>query len=115
MSDPDIRFAGDSLIVGDSTYTMQHPIDAAFPLGTLVILLFAPDSLRDHFGQFPNLIAIDASSGEKVWEAELPSTTTGDRYYKIASREPLVAYSVKSFVCTIDPSTGRITEKEFVK
>jgi hypothetical protein len=115
MNSSDVSFAGASLSVGDRKFQMPHPIEEAFLLGALVIVLFAPDSVSSAFGQFPNLIALDPGSGHQVWEAELPSATTGDRFYKIASRVPLVAYSVKSFVCTIDPVTGRITEKEFVK
>lgn len=115
MSNLDIRFAGESLAVDGKRFRMAHPVEDAFALSTFVIVLFVPDSVSIPFGQFSNLIAIDPSTGERVWEAELPSTTTGDRYYKVASRDPLVVYSVKSFVCTIDPRTGNISEREFVK
>ena len=115
MSTPSVRFDRELLTVGDTSYRLEHPVQDAFAAMDLVIVLFNPDSVTDRFGQFPNLVALSASTGELVWKAELPSTTTGDRYYRIASHDPLVAYSVRSFVCTIEMSTGRITDREFVK
>ena len=115
MTPPKVEFLGDTLIVDSRRRTMPNPIDDAFALGELIILLFAPDSIPGSFGQFPNLVAIDSATGQQVWQAELPTSYTGDRYYKISSHDPLVAYSVKSFVCTIDPATGRVVDKEFVK
>ncbi len=115
MSREGVSFAAQSIVVGDKTFQMPHPVADAFALAAVVIVLLDPDSVMSRFGQFRNLMAIDPLTGEQVWAAELPSSTTGDRYYKVASREPLVAYSVKSFVCTIDASTGKISEKDFEK
>jgi hypothetical protein len=111
----DISFTGDTLQIGDRWFTMAYPIDDAFPLGDLVVILFAPDSRPSLGGQFPNLIAVEPATGNQVWQAELPTTYTGDAYYQVRSRDPLVAASVKSFVCRIDPATGKVVEKEFVK
>ena len=110
-----LSFDGDSLVVGRKSFRMAHPVKDAFTVAALVIVLFDADSVTNKFGQFANLIAIDPLTGDQVWEAELPSTTTGDHYYKVASHDPLIAYSVQSFVCTIDATTGKITDKEFVK
>lgn len=110
-----IKFSGEILSVGDRRFVMPHPVDDAFVAHSVVIVLLAPDSVSGKSGQFANLVAIDPTDGGLVWEAELPTTSTGDRYYKLGSRDPLVAYSVKSFVSTIDPDTGRIVQKEFVK
>jgi outer membrane protein assembly factor BamB len=115
MSGANVSFEGDLLRVGDKSFRLEHPVKDAFTLATLVIVLFNADSVTRKFGQFANLVAIDPSTGEQVWKAELPSSTTGDHYYKIASHDPLVAYSAQSFVCTIDASTGRIKDKAFVK
>ena len=115
MSSESVSFVAQTLVVGDKTFQMPYPVADAFAAAAMVIVLFDPDSALSRFGQFRNLTAIDPLTGEQVWVAELPSSTTGDRYYKLASREPLVAYSVKSFVCTIDPTTGKISEKDFVK
>lgn len=115
MSSQGISFVGESLAVGEKRFRMSHPVEDAFSAAALIIVLYDPDSVSSRFGQFPNLVAIDPLTGEQVWEAELPSSMTGDRYYKIASHDPLVAYSVKSFVCSIDTTSGKITKKEFVK
>lgn len=115
MSDLELSFERDWLAVGDNSFRIAHPVADAFALGDLVIVLFDPDSVARKFGQFANLVAIDPSNGEQVWEAELPSSTTGDHYYKVASHDPLVAYSAQSFVCTIDATSGKIRDKEFVK
>ena len=111
----DVHFAGESLSVDGQRFTLRHPIDDAFRLGDVVVVLFAPDAVMSTFGQFPNLVAVDPHDGSQVWQAELPTTETGDAYYAISSRQPLVAYSFKSFECTIDPTTGRILETVFTK
>ena len=111
----DVHFAGESLSIDGRRFTLPHPIDDAFRLGDVVVVLFAPDAVMCTFGQFPNLVAVDPHDGSQVWQAELPTTETGDKYHMIAARRPLVAYSVASFECTIDPATGRILEKVFTK
>jgi hypothetical protein len=110
-----VTFAAEVLQVGAVKLIQPYPIDEAFWVGDVVVLLYSPDSEHSKFGQFANLIAIDPETGDEIWQAELPTTTTGDRYYNVASHEPLVVRSVKSFVCTIDPETGRIINKQFVK
>jgi outer membrane protein assembly factor BamB len=110
-----ITYAAEILQVGTVKLPQPHPIDEAFWVGDVVVLLYSPDSEHSKFGQFPNLIAVDPETGKQIWQAELPTTTTGDRYYNVATYEPLVVRSVKSFVCTIDPETGRIIDKQFVK
>ena len=77
-------------------------------------MLFDPDAYTEKFGQFQNLIALK-ETGELIWKAELPTTTSGDRYYKIAKRLPLVAYSIYSYQCEIDPATGKIKARTFIK
>lgn len=115
MAGLDISFTGETLTVGDRRFRLPYPVDEAFERLGVVIVLYAPDSLSQRFGQFANLVAIDPATGEQRWAAELPTTSSGDRYYSVSSRKPLVAYSVKSFVCTLDPATGRIIGREFVK
>jgi hypothetical protein len=53
-----------------------------------------------------NLVVV-TGDGSTAWEAELPTNFHGDRYYHIASRDPLVAYSNRSFNCTIGSSSGQ--------
>lgn len=55
-------------------------------------------------------------NGEVLWKAELPvGENTEDYYYKITSHCPLIVHSFSSFLCEIDPETGKILNKEFVK
>ena len=97
---------GGKLEVGEESLEMQLPVIEA--------VLHDPDSRAEKYGQFPNLIAIDRS-GTTVWTAELPTKESGDAYYRIASAEPLIVYSVFSYSCRIDPQTGKIEEKRFFK
>ena len=53
--------------------------------------------------------------GHKLWTAELPTNDGTDCYVEIASWCPLVAYAWKSFECTIDAETGKITSQVFTK
>jgi hypothetical protein len=109
-----VRFVERELFIEDIRHELQFPIDDAFEQGGLVVVLFDPDSPADSYRPFHNLVAVD-SDGRVRWEAELPTSNPGDRYYKISSHEPLVAYSTQSYDCVIDISTGRIVSKEFTK
>jgi hypothetical protein len=109
-----ITFSGNTIFNGESVLEVEHRVVDAFQIEGRIIVLFDPDSYTERFGQFPNFAAF-TPTGERLWIAELPTTNTGDRYYKIASREPLVVYSIDSFECEIDPSTGRIKARRFFK
>lgn len=52
-------------------------------------------------------------AGEILWQAEQPELE--DHYYKIESRDPLVALSFSAYRCDIDGTTGRITSKTKLK
>ena len=45
-----------------------------------------------------------------LWQAEQPEVD--DHYYRIESREPLVALSFSAFRCDLDLSNGRILKKD---
>lgn len=92
----------------------QHPADDGFVVGDLLVVLYAPSSESGKVGQFPNLVAFN-DDGRLVWTAELPTRETGDCYYRVVSHEPLIANSVRSYQCIIDPQTGKLQSKEFVK
>lgn len=109
-----VTFLERELFIEGIRYEMQFPIDDAFEQGGSVVVLFDPDSPVESYRPFHNLVSVD-SEGRVRWEAELPTSNPGDRYYKISSREPLIAYSTQSYDCVIDPSTGRILSKEFTK
>lgn len=104
---------GKLILRGQQTST-DYPVSDAFQEDDKIIVLFDPDSKTGKFGQFPNLIAIDRR-GQKIWTAQLPTTETGDAYYRISSRKPLIAYSVCSYSCEIDTQTGKIKQKIFYK
>jgi ABC-type transport system substrate-binding protein len=68
---------------------------------------------------FERIYRADFKSPQKgwrrLWTAELPTTNTGDSYYRIVSYRPLVAYSICSYECEIDLDTGRILRRSFFK
>jgi len=109
-----ITFVERELRIDGQPHILAFPIDEAFQHGSLVVVVFAPDSDPKKFGQFHNVIAVDCE-GNKVWEADLPTSNTGDRYYRVANREPLTLNSTQSFDVVLDPATGRIIEKVFTK
>ena len=109
-----ITFSGNTISIDGRVVQLQHQIIDAFEQEDLVVVLFDPNAYLEKFGQFPNLVAL-GRDGELRWTAELPTNTSGDRYYKLASNIPLVACSIYSWECEIDPSTGRIRAREFYK
>ena len=102
------------LVVEGREIPTEYPVREAFQEGAQIIILLDPDSYTESFGQFRNLVSINYK-GESIWEAPLPTTQSGDRYYKISSKSPLIAYSVWSYRCEIDPQTGQILRREFYK
>jgi|HubBroStandDraft_1064217.scaffolds.fasta_scaffold04103_8 hypothetical protein len=109
-----INFVERQLSIEGVQHQLTFPIDDAFEYNGMVIVLFDPDSPAEDFRPFHNLIAVDPS-GQQKWEAELPTSSPGDRYYRISSKNPLTVYSAQSYDCVIDPSTGRIVTKTFTK
>ena len=104
----------DSVIVGDQRFMTQYPVQNAFVLDDRLLVLYLPSSMPGKIGQFSNLVAFD-NEANLVWTAELPTTETGDCYYRVISREPLIVNSVRSYQCTLDPDTGRLKSKVFLK
>lgn len=107
-----VSYRGESVIVDGIEVRFAQRVVDAFATGEVAVVLLDPDGQVSVAGQFHNLVALDRS-GHRLWEAELPTTTTGDAYYAIASRSPLIALSVQSYDCKIDPTTGRLLEKTF--
>ena len=110
----DMQIGENRLLVEGITHVLPHPIADAFWVSDLIIVLYDPNAQTGNVGVFENLVAIHRS-GETAWTAELPTTTTGECYYKIRSRDPLVALSFGSYACSTDTRTGRIVEKVFTK
>lgn len=109
-----ITFAGDTISIDDRPMRLAYPVRDAFRLGDRIIVLYDPNANTSGFGQFPNLIALGLD-GRKLWTAELPTSESGDSYSEIVSREPLIAYSWKSYSAEIDVGSGKIKARTFLK
>ena len=117
-----ISFQNRRLVVDDKSIEMAWPILDAFALGKRIVVLFDPDAYllnpdykarrRQGAEAIRNLCAF-SQTGEKLWEAEFPENA--DYYYKIDSRTPLRANTFSSFQCEINPDTGKIESKTFLK
>jgi hypothetical protein len=109
-----INYSKKTVTIDGVTVALEYAVLVAFELMGNVIVLFDPDELIPKSGRFHNLIALDMN-GSKLWEAELPTTSTGDCYIEISSKKPLQAISFKSYVSEIDIGTGMIISKNFTK
>lgn len=109
-----VSFFDNKIVIDGVTTLLQHEIIKAFVLKDKIIVLFDPDSFIPKFGQFKNLLAIGID-GCLLWEAQLPTTESGDCYYKVISERPLKALSYKSYSCEIDVNNGSVIVKDFTK
>ena len=109
-----VSFSENNVVIDGAVIPLQYDVMDAFQLKGMVVVLFDPDSFIPKFGQFKNLIAID-SIGNLLWEAQLPTSESGDCYYKLISKEPLKALSFKSYSCEINLSDGSVSSKDFTK
>ena len=91
-----------------------YPVIDAVDLGERVVVLYDPDADPRSWGTFRNLVGLDRS-GSTSWIADTAETTTGDHWTKIASAVPLRAHAWAGYLCTLDPSTGRIVDRVFTK
>lgn len=105
---------GHNLRIDGVDYRLAYPIVESFECDGVVVVMFEPDSNPKNWGQFPNIVAVDRQ-GRQTWEASLPTSNTGDRYYKITSRDPLTAYSVMSYEVVLNLTNGRILTTTFFK
>jgi hypothetical protein len=113
MNSMKMDFSAKSIRLANRNLDLEYPILDAFELGSKIIVLFEPGAKRSA-GQFKNLIAV-SPNGERIWEAELPTTISSDAYYRFSSKNPIIVDSLSSFASTIDDSTGRILQKDFYK
>lgn len=117
-----VTHEGDILRINGHPTRMEYMVRDAFWAHGRVIVLLDPDAYLDNpaFGSarrkprdpVKNLQAY-SPAGELLWQAEQPEFA--DHYYRIESREPLVALSFSAFRCDIDPETGRILRKHYLK
>src|SRR5947209_8745738 len=105
-----VSFAGDELKIDGKLATMPCSVSQAMVWCDTVIVLLDPDlEFRDQVHS--NLISVNAN-GDIIWQAKYPTGSSNDRYYRIASIDPLIAYSNQSYDCTLDPETGLIVAKK---
>jgi len=109
-----IEYENNTIKINGRVLNLEFAIRDAVEKDHSFFVLFDPNANIRKWGQFPNLICLD-NNGTKVWTAKLPTTDTGDSYYKLASTDPLTVYSVKSYSCVIDEKTGKILSQEFFK
>lgn len=114
MKNESVTFSENTISVEGKTITLAYPVAEAFLLRDKLIVLLDPDAYTEKFGQFRNLIAL-AIDGERLWTAELPTSMSSDTYYRIGSKNPLVADSFSSYACEIDESNGKIIKRSFFK
>ncbi len=101
---------------------MAWPVKTATEHGEEVFVLLDPDSYLTDRGykllhpqgtpSLRNLLALSAT-GEILWEGEFPETA--DYYYLLKSVAPLTAYSFSSYRCKLDPNSGKIIHRVFLK
>ena len=109
-----INFSANCITLSGRVIELDYPILEAYQSTDRILILYDPDSYKIKTGQFNNLLCLNII-GEKLWVAELPTTQSGDCYYKIKSINPLIAYSINSFICEVDTVSGKILNKEFIK
>ena len=93
---------------------LAYPITTAVQVGDLVLVLYDPGASKQKFGVFENVVGLSLD-GHTRWEAQLPSSTTGDRYVELAVGDQIVAYSWSGFRCVLDADSGRIVSAEFLR
>ncbi len=120
-----ISYTGSKLMIGDQVVETPWHIREAFEInGKIIALLdqhaYLKGPIRDirEMRESPkgrNLFCY-SDKGSLLWKAEFPDgDNSEDYYYKISSRIPLQANTFSSFRCEIDPDTGRIKSKIFLK
>ncbi|MBN9565611.1 MAG: hypothetical protein J0G29_05925 [Alphaproteobacteria bacterium] len=76
------------------------------------IILYDPAFPKKEFGPFANIEAFN-NDGEKIWTVELP--VFNDIYYFIKMEGELLRANSYGYICLINPESGKIISKTFVK
>ena len=109
-----VTFEGKTLIIEGKRHLLDYLISDLCEFKNHIVVLFDPDEGLNISGQFNNLASF-SYDGNKRWVADSPTSSGVHAYYKIASKNPLIGYSMASYRCQIDPCTGAILESEFYK
>lgn len=113
---------GDIVKIDGKSVRMEYMVRDAFWADGRAVVLLDPNAFLDKptYGvarrrsrdTVQNLRAY-SPSGELLWQAEQPETD--DHYYRIESRQPLVALSFSAYRCDLDLANGRILAKHHLK
>jgi hypothetical protein len=113
---------GSVLTIDGCAVQLEWPVLEVAETQDKVFVLLDPDayladagyksSLRNGGPAIRNLVGV-SRDGRRLWEAEFPEAR--DYYYQFSSIAPLRVNSFSSFLCEIDPETGKILTKEFLK
>jgi hypothetical protein len=111
---------GDIIKIDGKPVRMEFMVRDAFWADGHAVVLLDPGAFLDEPGgarrrsrdPVKNLRAYKPT-GELLWEAEQPEVD--DHYYKVESREPLVALSFSAYRCDLDLQSGRILKKHKLK
>jgi hypothetical protein len=76
------------------------------------IILYDPAFPKNESDPFYNIEAFD-NSGKKLWTVELPAPN--DIFYRFRMEDVLLRANSYGYICLIDPMTGKIVSKTFVK
>lgn len=108
--------------IGHLARVLPYPVRQAVRIGDKVVVLLDPDAYlsdpeygperRRGVDAIRNLRAY-SETGQLAWEAEMPEAC--DYYYRLTSSQPLKALTFSSYECTLDPVSGRITARTFLK
>lgn len=113
--------AGSSLVVseddnGELTWSGDLdgvPVLTVFPLSSRIVILLAYPCDELISRTFENILCYEAD-GSFFWRGQLPDTH--DSYVHMEVRDGVIYGTTWSgFRVSLDPQTGRVTNKEFVK
>jgi hypothetical protein len=117
-----VTFQTSTLVINGKSIQMPWAVLEAVEHEDKIFVLLDPDSYlldseykkmrRQGAPVVKNLLAFN-KSGVKLWEADMPEPS--DYYYLIGSASPLFVNSFSSYRCEIEPTSGKIINKEFLK
>ena len=107
-----LSFAGRVLTVDGKDIRMPHTIlDAArFESGIAVVLDYME---FEKAKRCENLWGFDLDAN-RLWVAEAPDSPA-NAYVSLVNSRPLKAWNFACFICTLEPSSGRLLDAEFTK
>ncbi len=113
MPTDEIQFNGKEITVAGQTWTVAYPVADAKIVDGRVVLIYGRSS-GPSWRQFQNLHACDLD-GNALWTAEHPTNTTADFYVQFIEGDQLSVLNFASYVCQIEPETGKLKQAIFTK